>query len=223
MENESSNKGLIIGIIIALILIVGFVALTQSDDEPLQDNNDDNISNVEELENTPISDGEYSVDPNQSSVSWQASKRVGGGHNGDVKVQSGEIIVSNGQVVDGQVVIDMTSLTNLDLDGEMSTQLNDHLNSADFFNTEIYKTATLDITNVQADGSSSVATADLTIRGNTETITFPIEVEDQGGQLVVNADLELDREPFEIGTDSTLAEIGLQDTFNVMVTLVASK
>ena len=83
-----------------------------------------------------------------SRIQWKANK-VMGSHEGDISLQSGELIYEDGNLVGGNFVMDMTSLTCTDLSGEYKGKLEGHLKSNDFFSVESHSTAELVITNVE--------------------------------------------------------------------------
>lgn len=119
--------------------------------------------------------------PAQSKVEW-TGKKVTGQHHGTVNVKEGEVQIANNALTDGKVVIDMTSIKDIDLEGDSNAKLTGHLRSEDFFSVEKNPTATFDIT--QAEALSGVKagepnyrlTGDLTIKGMAHKITFPATV-----------------------------------------------
>ena len=75
------------------------------------------------------------VDSDQSSVTW-VGKKIGGKHDGNVQVKSGQFKLDNDQFVSGSFVIDMTTITNTDLKDGSKEKLEGHLKSDDFFGVE---------------------------------------------------------------------------------------
>src|SRR6187401_1589946 len=62
-------------------------------------------------EENKMSSGEtYTADLNASKVEWIGTK-VSGYHTGTVKIKSGELTVSDGQVTAGKFSMDMTTIT----------------------------------------------------------------------------------------------------------------
>jgi polyisoprenoid-binding protein YceI len=219
MEKDNSKKGIIIGLIVLVAAIVGITALTQADPEPIQQRQV--VDDVAETENLELVDGVYAINPDTAVIGWEASKRAGvGPHNGVVAVESGFITVANNNIVDGQVVVNMTSIETID-GGEGNEQLDGHLNSADFFDTNLYSTATIDLVSASpALGNNIDLIADLTIRDTTDQIMVPAEVSTDDGVIQVQTELEVDRDTFGVATDSALANIGLADSFTLQVALV---
>lgn len=157
---------------------------------------------------TPISESEgyFSIDGKASSVKWVASKITGGTHEGTISISEGGLQVENGKIVGGKFTIDMKTINVTDLDGGMKTKLEGHLNSDDFFATEKFRTANLAI--ISSDGSK--VKANLTIKGITQEITFPVVVKVEGGQLTATANIEIDRSKFDVryGSDSFFDNLG---------------
>lgn len=171
---------------------------------------------------TPISesDGYYAIDSDNSTVVWTGQKITGSGHTGTVAIKEGGLQVADGKISGGKFTIDMTAITTTDLTGGMAKKLVGHLNSEDFFGTEKHKTANLAIKSVDGDK----VTADLTIKGITNEVTFPATVTVADGALTATADIEVDRTKFDVryGSDSFFDNLGnkaIDNTIKFSVTL----
>ncbi len=143
----------------------------------------------------------------ESVVKWTGNK-IGGSHNGEIKVKNGYLEFSNDQISSGKVVIDMNSITDLDLeDKEYNQKLVGHLKSDDFFGVEKFPTASFDITKASKfkDGRARV-TGTLTIKGKSEEITF--DIVKKGNEYVTK--LEVDRSKFDVryGSGSFFDNLG---------------
>jgi polyisoprenoid-binding protein YceI len=171
---------------------------------------------------TPISesDGYYTIDSTSSSVVWTGQKVTGSSHTGTVTIKEGGLQVSNGQISGGKFTIDMTTITTTDLSGGMAKKLDGHLKSEDFFATEKHKTANLSIKSVDGDK----VTANLTIKGITNEVTFPATVTITDGALSATAIIEVDRTKYEVryGSDNFFDNLGnkaIDNTIKFSVTL----
>lgn len=157
---------------------------------------------------TPMtdSDGYFSIDGKSSSVKWVASKITGSTHEGTINISEGGLQVENGKISGGKFTIDMSTINVTDLDGGMKTKLEGHLNSDDFFATEKFKTANLAI--ISSDGSK--VKANLTIKGITQEISFPVVMKVEAGILTATANIEVDRTKFDVryGSDSFFDNLG---------------
>jgi len=77
----------------------------------------------------------YKVDITNTTVTWKGSKVIGGSHNGTMNVSSGTFAVKDGTLESGNFIIDINSLTVLDIpaDDDGNASLKGHLLSGDFF------------------------------------------------------------------------------------------
>lgn len=161
------------------------------------------------------------VNTENSMVTWIGSKPAGK-HNGTIDITSGEIMVNGSDITGGSFLIDITSLTSLDLEegGESYGKLVGHLMSPDFFDAENFPTASFEVTEVETFNASNL-TADknqydtenkpaalseimvenpthfisgnLTMRGTTKNITFPAHVEMNNGMIKAKANFNINR------------------------------
>lgn len=172
------------------------------------------------LANRAAIDDKKEVNAEKSTVSWKAYK-VTGSHYGTVALQSGSLTFSDGKLSGGSFVVNMTTLTANDLEGEWKDKLEGHLKSDDFFSVEKHQTSTLVFTGVKASGKNSYkVTADLTIKGITKPITFDLAV--YGSKA--NATLKVDRAEYDIryGSGSFFDNLGdktIYDEFDLVVDL----
>lgn len=112
-----------------------------------------------------------------STVNWVGTK-ITGAHSGTINLSAAEIKMNDGKLAGGSFTIDMNSLAVTDLQGGGAKKLAGHLMSDDFFGVEAHPTATLVITDVAKAGlrSELTVTGDLTIKGETHSVSFPVEV-----------------------------------------------
>ncbi len=172
-------------------------------------------------------DGTYKVDPQKSEVDWKGEK-VTGKHNGQIQIENGALEFANGELKGGNFEIDMTSITNKDLEGEYNTKLVNHLKSDDFFGTEKFPTSKFVITKVEKVGGNKYnITGDLTIKSTTEEIEFPATVIVNENQATANAEIVVDRSKYDVRYGSTsffdnLGDKVIYDEFHLNVNLVAN-
>jgi polyisoprenoid-binding protein YceI len=164
------------------------------------------------------------VDASKSMVKWDA-KKVTGEHNGTVGLSGGSLTVDGGKVTGGSFEIDMTSIKCVDLtDAGYNAKLIGHLKSEDFFSVEKNPKAAFKITKVEG----SNITGDMTIKGITQSITFPATVTVVKGIASATAKIVLDRTKWDIryGSKKFFESIGdkaIYDDFTIDLTLVATK
>jgi polyisoprenoid-binding protein YceI len=169
----------------------------------------------------------FKVESSKSKVAWLA-KKVTGQHNGTVSLNNGTLTVSNGMVTGGTIEINMTSIECLDLQGEWKDKLVGHLKSDDFFSVSKNPVSKFEITNVAKKGEETIVTGNLTIKGITQTISFPASISVKGSAVVAIATIKIDRTKFDIkyGSKSFIEGIGdkaIDDEFELQINLVALK
>lgn len=161
------------------------------------------------------------VNKETSEVKW-TGKKIGGSHNGAIELKSGYFEFNNDQIVGGEVVMDMNTITNADLeDPGYNEKLVGHLKSDDFFGVEKYPTASFVVSKATkfTDGKASVS-GKLTIKGKTEDVTF--DVVKSGNEY--QAFVEVDRSKFDVryGSNSFFDNLGdkaIHDIFTLEIKL----
>ena len=176
--------------------------------------------------NDPVVNGFVKVNPTASKVEW-LGKKVTGQHNGTVAIKEGRLQVTDGMLTGGNVTIDMTTIKNLDLQGETAGKLEGHLKSDDFFGVEKFPVATLIITESKATGNGNFdVKANLTIKGITQPVNFTANLAPKGKQYMANATITIDRSKFDVryGSNSFFDGLGdkaIYDNFDLTVSIVA--
>lgn len=167
------------------------------------------------------------VNTEASTITWTGSKVVGGSHTGTVALKSGSLDIAGGKLKGGAFVIDMTTLEDTDLSGEMKGKLEGHLKSDDFFGVATFPTAEFKITKVKSNGEGGYnVTGDITIKGKTESISFPTTLIEADGSYEAVATITVDRSKFDVryGSGSFFDNLGdkaISDDFTMEVKLVA--
>jgi len=162
------------------------------------------------------------VNISKTEIQWQG-KKVTGEHSGHIKLKDGILNLQEGNIVSGEFTIDMTSITNIDVeDKEYNTKIVGHLKSDDFFGVEKFPTAKLVITKATPfkDYKSDVE-AKITIKGITQPIEFTVS---QGNKAYI-ATIIIDRSKFDVryGSGSFYDNLGdnlIYDDFTLKVKLV---
>lgn len=157
------------------------------------------------------------IDPVKSKISWTGQKIVGGSHNGEIKLKNGTMELKNDQIVKGTFVIDMNSISNLDLeDKDYNSKLVGHLKSDDFFGVEKYPTATFNVTkSTKFVNGKATVTGDITIKGTTKQITAVVNKSNNN----YNTRMEIDRSQFDVryGSNSFFDNLGDKAIDNIFV------
>jgi len=148
-------------------------------------------------------DEEYFVSSTETELKWYAKYLVGNKHEGTVKVSEGNFAVIDGVVRDGKATIDMTTIT----EKENNERFLGDIRGADFFDIEQFPQSSLEIKNISQPDASKEAnyqiTADLTIKGITNEITFPAVIVIEDGIMTANADFTIDRTKWGITFQSS--------------------
>ena len=175
------------------------------------------------------SSGEVFKASDNSTVHWRGVKPTGE-HYGTVGISEGQVKVQDGTVASGSITIDLNSIVCDDLEGDMNARLVGHLKSEDFFYTEQYPTAEFDIVSlVEFSGTApegGVApthevTGNLTMRGETKSITFPAAISVDGDEVSVKTnEFSIDRTLWGVNFKSKKVFAELKDDFiNDMINL----
>ena len=169
---------------------------------------------------TTIERDKKEIKVENSKVIWKGYK-VTGSHEGTIALQSGILTFETEKLVGGEFVIDMTTITNTDLDGDNKGKLEGHLKSDDFFGVTTFPTATLVFKDVKSTGKNSYAvTGDLTIKGIKNPVSFDISI--YGSKAT--ASVKIDRSKFDVRYGSTsffdnLKDKAIYDEFDLVTDL----
>ena len=168
------------------------------------------IATIFTFANNPHTDN-VRIDAKESSIKWIGSK-VTSSHEGNVSVLKGALSINHGTLVGGEIAIDMSSITCTDIESEKKNQyLVDHLNDEDFFNTESFPIAIIQIDKViKGKGDDYNIAALLTIKGITNPIVFDASFDMVGKSFTANAKIVIDRTKWGIkyGSGSFFENLG---------------
>jgi len=130
----------------------------------------------------------YSVVEN--SVIWWKATKAGGFHTGTVNIKDGFISIASGMIAGWEFTLDMPSIKVLDISDEwFEKKLRD-----DFFESQTFPTSKLVIKNVTQSGTDTLIGADLTIKGTTNAISFPIQMTtNNDGSITITTKFAIDR------------------------------
>jgi len=145
-------------------------------------------------------DGEYRIDGENSVLEW-TGRNINNRHYGRIDIASGELVLCRGGLAGGRIVMDMTKITNLDLqDAYWRDLLLRHLKSDDFFAVDRYPTAKFVLTgweplpDATAGTPNGIVTGNLAIKEVTRQVSFPAIVAPQAdGSTKAHAVLDFDR------------------------------
>jgi polyisoprenoid-binding protein YceI len=151
----------------------------------------------------------YIVNTQQSNVAWTGYYAFNfNEHTGTIRLMKGELEVVDNHMTGGFFELDMNSIEDVDMRGESSAKdLEEHLKSDDFFSVANFPTARFTITKTKElqDGANFPnyeITGTLTLKGVTNTLTFPATVALKDGQLQATAKLKFDRTRWNVHYNS---------------------
>lgn len=169
----------------------------------------------------------YVIDTEASTLKW-TGKKVTGQHEGTINLLSGTML-QQGDIFAGLFGVDMTSIVCTDLDAEGGANLVGHLSSDDFFSIEKFNSAVFNLQSMTPndDGTYTVK-GELTIKGITNTISFPAKVDMSEGVMKANANFTIDRTKWNIkyGSGSFFDNLGdkvIKDEIYFELSLVSRK
>tara|TARA_B100001059_G_scaffold88029_1_gene86457 strand:- start:15509 stop:16138 length:630 start_codon:yes stop_codon:yes gene_type:complete len=131
------------------------------------------------------------IDSDSSLVFWKGTKPTGDIHVGTVNIKEGTLYVDNGNVKGGKFVMEMSSIlvTDEDMSEKGKRKLKKHLTNEDFFDTDNYPEAKLEITSSTSDSLK----ANLEIKNITKSITIPYSLKKVNGKITANSSFSIDR------------------------------
>lgn len=163
-----------------------------------------------------------------SDVHWwgyKVAKTNASSHDGTIAVKSGNIVMKGNEIAGGTFVLDMNSINATDVSGETQGKLNGHLKNGDFFEVEKFPTATFKITSVKKNNDATynrTVTGDLTVKGKTNTVSFPANVSMKNGVVTLTSDkFSFDRQKFDVTYKSSMKDVFVKDEIDMTVKLSA--
>lgn len=135
------------------------------------------------------------IDPAKSSVGFTGAK-VTDSHDGTFETFTGTIQLDPADFTKSSVSVTIQM-------GSLKTEPADfqtHLLSDDFFDAENIPTSTFETTSIAAggEGGTHTITGNLTLRGETRSITFPANVEITDSEVHARAEFSINRKDFGI-------------------------
>lgn len=162
-------------------------------------------ANVSELNNVDIAN---------SVLTWKGNKPTGS-HDGTVALKSGGLLIEDGKITKGQFVVDMNTITNLDMKGSKGAgKIEGHLKNEDFFDVAVYPTAKFIITKVVETEGKLAVTGNLNIKDVTKSVTIPATLTQVDGVSVFKSEVfNINRADFNVKYKSKSFFKDLKDKF----------
>lgn len=181
---------------------------------------------TESIDSKVIEDGNYNADTNNTSVMWKGEMVGMYSHEGTIAMNSGVLIVENGQITGGKFGIDMSTINPTDdgyneEEGRSKAKLVEHLSSPDFFDVANHSTATFYISEIK-DGK---AYGQLTVRGITnDEVVENLDIQlQEDGSIAASGFLTFDRKKYEVAFTHPLQEMVISDKIQLEVKFIANR
>lgn len=171
----------------------------------------------------------YTIDTNESVITWEGFMvfSFDKEHKGYLHLSEGDLMIENNKLVGGVAEIDMNSMEFADK-ADKNTPIK-HLKSADYFDVEKFPTSSFTITKVDSVIRESIKiTGNLTIKGVTNSITFPATIQANDTIVKANGKVVIDRTKWGIRYASgkfydNLADQAVSDDIELQMKIVAKK
>jgi polyisoprenoid-binding protein YceI len=166
----------------------------------------------------------FIIDKKESVVAWTGSS-VHGKQEGYAYISKGELMIENGQLTGGTVEIDMNK-TEGPGHGRDNNLIN-HLKGPDFFDVKKFPFSTIAITSVASiNVEDKEITGNLTIKGITHPVTFPVKMEVKDGIVKASGKLVIDRTKWDVRYKSgkffdNLKDQAISDSIEFHIMIVA--
>ena len=171
-----------------------------------------------------LPDGQYTVDAAASQVEW-AGRNPNTRHIGTVDIAAGVIDIKDGAIT-GRVEIDMTTIRNINLEGDESQPvLEAHLQSDDFFFTKMFPKAVFTVKETKRIEPGWVTApnyhvrGELTLRGVSADLEFDATVAlIEDGSFAMEAHFDIDRTRWNViyGSTRFFEHLGMHKVFDLL-------
>ena len=171
-----------------------------------------------------LPDGQYTVDAAASQVEW-AGRNPNTRHIGTVDIAKGVIDIKDGTIT-GRVEIDMTTIHNINLEGDESQPvLEAHLQSDDFFFTKMFPKAIFTVKDAKRlepgwlTAPNYHVNGELNLRGVSAELEFDATVARiDDGNLIVEAHFDIDRTRWKViyGSTRFFEQLGMHMVFDLI-------
>jgi len=209
-----------------IFTLVAFISFSSCGDKAKEAK----ITEAEEATVAKVTAITYKVNTENSMIEWKGFKPTGS-HTGTISIKQGKLDLNDGSIESGSFDIDMTSIvvTDIPVEDEGNAKLKGHLTSPDFFNVEAHPSATFDITGIKTADNKTMLSGNLTIKGKSNNISFPVSTEMKDNIVTLTSEtFTIDRSKWNIeyGSKSFFDNLGdkfINDDIEMKVTLTANK
>jgi len=166
----------------------------------------------------------YTADTLSSTINWKGYKPTGS-HHGTLNLASGELKMENGKITGGSFIANMSTIK----DAGGSAKLERHLKSEDFFDVAAFSTCKFEITGSEIIDGKTMLTGNMTIKGITKQLTFPVIVTEKADTVILTSEtFQVNRAEFNVKYKSktffnNLKEKFIKNKFDLQVVIVVVK
>ncbi len=177
----------------------------------------------------------YVADADGSQIEWEAGKLTGN-HTGYLNIAKGFINLNeNNEIEGGEFVIDMSTITVTDLEGEQKGNLEAHLKGTvegkegDFFNINKYPEGRFVVTGMEVVDGKTWMQGNLTLKENTRNVKFPINMSLDGDKMILQSEeFTINRTEWDVNFRSksvfpNVGDLVIFDDIEIAVYLEADK
>ena len=171
-----------------------------------------------------LPDGHYTVDTDVSQVEW-AGRNPNTRHIGTVDITAGVIDIKDGTIT-GRIEIDMTTIHNINLEGdELQPVLEAHLQSDDFFFTKMFPKAVFTVKETKRIEPGWVTAPNYHVRGelNLRGVSADLEFDAtaasiEDGSFTMEAHFDIDRTRWNViyGSTRFFEHLGMHKVFDLL-------
>lgn len=209
-------------------LFIGFTSCKQDK------KNETEAQAAEEVKEATVAAIAYTVDPAASTIEW-VGKKPTGQHSGTIALANGSVMTKEGTIESGSFTIDMNSITVTDLEGDDKAGLEGHLKGLGegaedhFFNVAKFPTAAFEVTGISEKEGKTHLEGNLTIKGISKNISFPVTTAMEGDQMTLNTEVfTINRTQWNVnyGSKSIFSDLGdkfINDDIELKISLTAKK
>lgn len=181
----------------AMVMFLSLLMLVMACHDPASDTSKAVTGEAAKTASPQTAGGQkYAITPQNSKIEFIGSK-VTGSHNGSFQKFNGEIHYANNDPAQSHVTITIDT-PSVQAD---DPKLTEHLKTPDFFDVAKYPEAKFESTAIKAGGekgASHTVTGNLTLHGQTKSITFPATIAVSGDTATVDANFAINRKDFGI-------------------------
>ena len=147
-----------------------------------------------------LEEGSYNIIREKSELKWTGKELTSKTHTGILFLKEGRINIDSNGMIEGKVVIDMTSINVTDLQGEWKDKLERHLKSPDFFGVDNFPTAFITFQSTIKPNKENKINLDgeLTIKDITHPLSFTVDLMETEPFLKAQAIFAFDRSKYDV-------------------------